>query len=279
MPTPDLSVIGRRTGPVVVEYESKDVILYALGVGAGIDELDRVYEGAPGGLRVLPSFCVVMGDRAAWPDLGDVDHSLLLHGEQRIVVHRPLPPSGRVVKTGEVTHIFDKGKGALYVVRMTGALEDGTPLFETESGIFYVGAGGFGGDRGPGARTASPPDGVAPDFSVNQRIGDDQAALYRLCGDLNPLHIDPEAARRVGFDRPILHGLCTYGFAVRAILDGALDGDVGALAEFGARFSGVVFPGDTLTTEGWRASDGWIIQACTANGIVLSNGLAKARSD
>ncbi len=120
---------------------------------------------------------------------------------------------------------------------------------------FHVGAGGFGGDPGPKAVSLNPPEGVAPDFLVSYPIPENQAALYRLSGDLNPLHLDPEFARRGGFDRPILHGLCTYGYATRAILHGLCGGDVTRFKEFKARFSGAVYPGETLLTEGWRESD------------------------
>lgn len=268
----DLSVIGKKTEPVVFEYTWKDVVLYALGVGATAEELALVYENAPGGLKVLPSFCVVPAVRA-FPKVGsDIEWSRMLHGEQTIRLSRPIPTEGKLIQTGVITDIFDKGKGAVLHAKISGETEDGQHLYDAHWAIFYLGAGGFGGDPGPKAEPLKPPEGVAPDFRVCHQTAENQAALYRLSGDLNPLHLDPEAAARGGFDRPILHGLCTYGFAVRALVNGPLEGDAGRLKEFKARFSSVVYPGDTLTTEGWKTDGGYIIQTRTDRSIVLSNG-------
>ncbi len=271
MPSVDLSLIGMKKGPVVTEYTWKDVVLYALAVGAGPDDLAYVYEGIPGGLKVLPSFCVIPAFKA-WPDFGDIEWPRLLHGEQSITLHQPMPPEGQLVQTSEVVDIFDKGKGAVYHVVVSGALEDGSPLYEAEWVLFYLGAGGFGGDSGPKATPVNPPEGKAPDFEMSWQTADDQAALYRLCGDINPLHIDPKAAESAGFDRPILHGMCTYGFAARAIINGPLNGDHTRFKRMKARFSSVVYPGDTLTTKAWWMGDRYIIEVETAGGPVLKNG-------
>jgi acyl dehydratase len=274
MPEVDLSVIGKRTEPVTFEYTWRDVVLYALGVGAAAEDLPLVYEKAPGGLKVLPSFCVVPAIRA-FPKFGDdIEWSLMLHGEQTIRLSRPIPPEGKLIQTGVITDIFDKGKGAVFHAKITGKTEDGNHLYDAHWAIFYLGAGGFGGNPGPRAKPINPPEGAQPDFSSSFTVAENQAALYRLSGDLNPLHLDPAAARRGGFDRPILHGLCTYGIAVRSLVKGPLEGDVGRLKEFKARFSASVYPGDTLTTEGWKTDDGYIIQAKTENGVVLSNAMA-----
>ena len=136
-----------------------------------------------------------------------------------------------------------------------------------------MGTGGFGGDPGPGTEALDPPTGVKPDFSLSYKVAENQAVLYRLSGDLNPLHLDPAAAKRGGFDRPILHGLCTYGFATRAIVNGLLNGDVTRLKAFKARFSDVVYPGDTLTTQGWKADGGYIIEVRTERGVVIRNAM------
>lgn len=267
----DISVIGTKTEPIVFEYTWQDVVLYNIGVGAGAKDLTFVYENAPGGLKVLPSFCVVPAMRA-FPRLGDdLEWSLMLHGEQVIRLSRPLAPEGKIIQVGEVLNIYDKGKGAVYRVRIKGRTEDDKDLYEAEWSIFYVGAGGFGGDPGPKAEKIVPPEGAEPDFSISEKVADNQAVIYRLSGDYNPLHLDPEAAGRGGFDQPILHGLCTYGFATRAIVNELLAGDVARLKEFSARFSDVVYPGDTLTTEGWKSGDGYIIQARTDRSVVLSN--------
>ena len=267
----DLNVIGKKTEPVVFEYTWRDVVLYALGVGATAEELSLVYENSPGGLKVLPSFCVVPAMRA-FPKCGDdIEWSLMLHGEQTIRLSRPIPPEGKLIQTGVITDIFDKGKGAVFHAKITGNTEDGHHLYDAHWTIFYLGAGGFGGNPGPKTESVVPPEGLEPDFSFSCKIAENQAALYRLSGDLNPLHLDPAAARRGGFDRPILHGLCTYGIATRLLVNGLLAGDVSRLKEFKARFSSVVYPGDTLTTEGWKTDGGYIIQARTDRAIVLSN--------
>lgn len=275
MPKIDLGLIGRRTEPRLFHYSWKDAALYALAVGAGAAELAHVYEGAPGGLKVLPGFCVVPALHA-WPDLGaDFEWPLALHGEQRTRWHRELPPEGPIVQQGEIVDIADKGKGALIRVRIAARLPTGPPLFDAEWSLFYLGAGGFGGPPGPKTESIAPPEGAAPDFRAVWEIPENQAALYRLCGDLNPLHIDPAAAARAGFERPILHGLCTYGFAVRAIVREALHGRVAGLKEFNARFAAPVYPGETLTVEGWRVAAGWVIEGRTPSAVVLKNGFAR----
>jgi len=267
----DLSVIGKKTEPKVFEYTRKDVILYALGVGASTNELSFIYENAQGGLQVLPSFCVVAAQHA-FPPLGvDIEYSRFLHGEHMIRLLHPIPSEGKIVQVGQVMNIFDKGKGAVFHTQITGHLEDGTHLYDVKWITFYVGAGNFGGDPGPKTEPIDPPEGVAPDFSVTDRVPENQAALYRLNGDLNPLHLDPEAAKRGGFDRPILHGLCTYGFATRAIVNGLLGGDVARLRELKVRFSNVVLPGDTLTTQGWKDDGRYIIQVKTDRAVVINN--------
>lgn len=274
MPVLDLSVVGKETAPKVFEYSWKDVVLYALGVGARAKDLAYVYERAEGGLKVLPSFCVIAAARA-FPPLGvEIEHSLFLHGEQMFKLYQPIPPEGKIVQVGKVTDIFDKGKGAVIEMLISGHLEDGSHLYDVKWVTFYVGAGGFGGEPGPKSESINPPAGVAPDFSVVDQVAENQAALYRLNGDLNPLHLDPAAAARGGFDQPILHGLCTYGFATRAIVDGLLGGDVTRLKEFKARFSSSVLMGDTITTEGWKADDRYIIQVRTERAVAISNAWA-----
>jgi acyl dehydratase len=270
----DLSVIGTKTEPIVFEYSWKDVVLYNIGVGADENDLALVYESAPGGLKVLPSFCVVPAMRA-FPFLGNnLEWSLMLHGEQVIRLSQPLVPEGRIIQVGEVLNIYDKGKGAVYRIRIKGWTEKEEDLYEAEWSIFYLGAGGFDGDPGPKTEKVEPPEGVEPEFSISEKVAANQAVIYRLSGDINPLHLDPEAAQRGGFDRPILHGLCTYGFATRMIVSKILGGDVARLKEFSARFSDVVYPGDLLTTEGWRSGNGYIIQVRTDSSIVLSNAKA-----
>jgi acyl dehydratase len=274
----DIDLVGKAGRPFEHTYTWKDCVLYALGVGARVpSELDFLYEQR--GPKVLPTFAVTvpflaMLDLCA--KLG-ADLSRLLHGEQNLIQHRPIPSGGTLITTATVTGIYDKGKGALVVIAARSTDGHGEPLFDNEYSLFVRGAGGFGGDRGPAPRHAEPPADRLPDFTVTETTSPEQAALYRLSGDLNPLHIAPELARLAGFDRPILHGLCTYGHAGRAILQGACGGDPARFRSFAARFSGVVFPGDTLTTHGWKRDAGtYVIQVTKADGtVVLSHAMAE----
>lgn len=271
-----VDLVGAPLEPVRHAYAWRDTVIYALGVGARIGELDFLYEGR--GPRVLPTFAVVPSFRALHQVVGalGVPPLAILHGEQTIRLARAIPPSGELVTRAEVKGIYDKGKAALVVVVARTSDGDGQALFENEFSLFVRGEGGFGGPRGPEARPAEVP-ARAPDFAESQATTEEQAALYRLSGDLNPLHIAPEAATIGGFDRPILHGLCTYGFAGRALLARACGGDPVRLKSFAARFSGVVFPGDTLTTSGWETSPGqWVVQVATQEGkVVLSQATAE----
>lgn len=273
----DLDLIGKQCGPIPFEYTWKDVVRYALSIGAQTDELPFIYENAKEGLKVFPSFCTVMGYDLFFELFKGtkVDFSRFIHGEEAIKLYRPLPPGGKALIEGGIKNIYDKGKGAL-IVRWTRVMtEGGEPLGEIENNIFYVGEGGFGGDPGPKAEALEPPEGTDPDFTVSSFIPENQAALYRLNGDLNPLHLDPDFAKMGGFPRPILHGLCTYGYAVRAVVHQSCDGDVERFKEFKARFSGVVYPGDTLVTEGWKDKDGrYLIRSRTDRGVVLSHAYA-----
>jgi acyl dehydratase len=201
---------------------------------------------------------------------------MIVHGEQQIRLHRPIPPAAKLQTLSVVRGIYDKGKGALVVVDAHTVDIDGKPVFDNTFSIFVRGEGGFGGERGPEAVKADPPAGRAPDFEVVETTRREQALLYRLSGDLNPLHADPQMAKLGGFDRPILHGLCTFGYAGRALVKGACGGDPARLRAFGARFSAVVFPGDTLTTRGWRDGDRYLVTTSTQeNKVVLANAVAE----
>lgn len=256
----NLSCVGRSYGPFPFEYEDRDVILYALGVGATHDELHHTYEGADG-FRVVPTFAVVPCTQVLFEALAvlEADLTRLLHGEQAIRWFAPLPTSGTLNTHFEVTGIYDKGKGALAVIRATSADEQGRDLFENVISLFIRGEGGWGGDPGPKAPMIEPPEGIEPTVRVEQRTMRRQALLYRLNGDRNPLHVSVEFAAMAGFERPILHGLCTLGFATRHFVNEALGGDGTRLKALGARFSAVVYPGDTLRTEAWHTETGrWI---------------------
>jgi acyl dehydratase len=272
-----LDLVGKKSDPIPFAYTWKDTVLYALGVGAKVEELDYLYEGR--GPKVLPTFAVVPSFNSMITVAGDLGANpmMILHGEQKIILHRAIPPNAKLMTTSEVKGIYDKGKGALVVVEARTTDDKGESVFDNVFSIFVRGEGGFGGERGPEAVKADPPAGQAPDFEVVEATTREQALLYRLSGDINPLHADPNMAKFGGFDRPILHGLCTFGHAGRAILKGACGGDAGKLKSFGARFAGVVFPGDTLTTRGWKTGDGsYVVTVATQDGrTVLSNAIAE----
>jgi acyl dehydratase len=274
----NLELAGKVIDPIEHAYTWKDCIIYALGVGARLpDDLDFVFEGR--GPRVLPTFAVVPSFRSLVDVCGRLGANpmSILHGEQKVIQHRPIPPSGTFTTRARVTGIHDKGKGALVVVEAETTDAGGERVFDNVFSVFVRGEGGFGGDRGPEAAKADPPEGQAPDFSMTETTSAEQAALYRLSGDLNPLHIAPEMARVGGFDRPILHGLCTYGHAGRAVLRHACGGDPARFRSLSARFSGVVFPGDSLTTSGWQIEPGrYVVRVTTGDGrTVLSNSVAE----
>ncbi len=271
-------IVGKSSTPVVHRYTWKDTVLYALGVGAKVDELDFLFEG--NGPKVLPTFAVVPSFQAMLQVVAELraNPMMIVHGEQKVTLHRPIPPSGELSTVAEVKGIYDKGKGALALVEARTSDEKGERLFDNTFSVFARGEGGFGGERGPEALKADPPEGKAPDFTLSERTLPEQALLYRLSGDVNPLHASPPFAKLGGFDRPILHGLCTYGYAGRAFLRHACGGDPARFKSFAARFASVVYPGDTLTTEGWQVGPGrWVLRVKTQDDrVVLSNALAEA---
>jgi acyl dehydratase len=272
----DWRTVDRGPRTHVFQYSWKDAVLYALGIGAQVEELPFLYEKNPKGLQVYPSFAAVAAGGLILEFGRQVEGNRFLHGEQRICLHRPIPSQGKIVSTGRVGDVFDKGKAAVIRFEAQGRTEEGVHLFDVEHIAFHLGGGGFGGDPGPKTEPLNPPQGVEPNFSLSYHIPENQAALYRLSGDLNPLHLDPEYAKRGGFDKPILHGLCTYGYATRAIVNSLCKGEVTRFKEFKARFSGVVYPGETLTTEGWMVEEGrFIIQVRTERAIVISNAYAQ----
>jgi acyl dehydratase len=205
----------------------------------------------------------------------NLDAPRTIHGEHCLKLHRLFPPQGKLVTVSEVVNIYDKKKVAVITVRTDVSTEAGVLVCENVAVLVYLGGGGFGGEPGPKSELVAPPDSVEPDFRISYAVPENQAALYRLNGDYNPLHIDAVRAKDAGFDRPILHGLCTFGYATRAILYGACDGDVERFKEFKTRFSAPVLPGDTLTTEGWKGPDGrYAIRVSTDRGEVVSNACA-----
>jgi len=272
----NLDLIGKTTEDVVCTYDADDVILYALGIGAGVEnELDFVYERD---LRVFPTFAVippyVEGEKIL--ALLGVNLSFLLHAGHEIVLYEAIPTSATVYSRFTFDSIYDKGDaGALINYTIETRDSAGRLLFVNKATLIDRSAGNFGGNRGPKVERISPQPGQEPDLRVEYRTSKDQAALYRLSGDKNPIHIDPGFARTGGFSRPILQGLCTFGFAGRAILHGLCGSDPSRLKSLSVRFSNVVFPGDALVTEAWRRSPGrYVFLTKTSEGrTVLDNGL------
>lgn len=279
-------VIGARLPARRAAWTPDDVILYHLGLGAGARptdpaELAYTYEGA---LQVLPSFGVIPAF-AALPLVNDVrglEHvnpAMLLHGEQDLELHAPLPTSGAVTTSGRIADVWDKGKGAVVVFELTSRDAAGATLCVNRFTCFLRGEGGFGGDAGPAPANVAPER--APDREVACPTLPQQALLYRLSGDRNPLHADPAYAAKGGFDQPILHGLCSYGIACKAAVDAVLGGDASRVARYQARFAGVVFPGETLLVRLWEEGDR-IVLAVTAqerDTSVISNAAITLRRE
>jgi acyl dehydratase len=279
----DPSAVGATSPPVRRSWTSKDAILYALGVGAGavdpLDELQFTTENTNGVTQqVLPTMAVVLGGGGAGAiaAIGTFNPAMLVHGEQSFELHGPIPVEGEVETVGEITGIYDKGKGAVVEVRSTSTdVATGSPLFTTTMSAFIRGEGDFGGDRGP-----SGPKNVAPerdpDHTVAYVTRSDQALLYRLSGDRNPLHSDPSFAAMGGFDRPILHGLCTYGFTGRGLLHALCGGDPTRFTSMEGRFSSPVLPGERLTVRMWETGPGEAVFQTTGDDgrVVLDGGRA-----
>jgi acyl dehydratase len=276
-------LLARRFPVIEHHYTQRDTMLYALGVGLGLDPMDRealrfVYERE---LRVLPTQAAVLATPGFWarePDTG-IDWVRVVHGEQEIELHRPLPPEGTVKAQTRVTGVVDKGpgKGALiYSERQGLDARTGEPLFTVRQSTFARGDGGCGGPAGP----VRPPHEVpsrAPDLHCDLSTLPGAALIYRLSGDYNPLHADPDVAAKAGFPRPILHGLCTLGVAGHALLKTCCGYDPARLRALQVRFTAPVFPGETIRTEIWR--DGAVVsfraRVLEREAMVLNNGRAE----
>ncbi len=274
----DFDVVGSVAGPVPVSWTDSDTLLYALAVGAGqrdpLAELQLTTENTEGHRQmVLPTFALgLIHYHGPSIHIGAIDPSQRLHAEQSVTVRAALPAAGAGAVTTTVRGIYDKGSGALVVFESELTDRSGDWIARSRSASFIRGAGGFGGDRG--GQSMSPVPDRDADFVVTASTRRDQALLFRLCGDRNPLHADPAVARRGGFDRPILHGLCSYGIACRLLIGELAGGDVARMRTMSGRFTRTVLPGETLTLAAWKNDAGAVFQLRNAAGdSVIDRGV------
>lgn len=269
------ALVGYEFAREVWSWEPAQTILYALGVGAAPPrDLALLYEGA--GPAVLPTYGTVATGRAFMPMVRELGIPLgsILHGEQSITVHRPLPPEATATVERRITDVWDKGSGAVIVIEEQ--VVDAGPLCTSRSAWFVAGAGGFGGERGPSASAVAPVPDRAPDVRRSRTVRPEQSALYRLSGDLNPVHVDPESARREGFDGVFIHGLCTFGMVGLEVLTELCDGDPGRLTELTARFTAPVRPGDELDIRLWREDPSTVrMEAVVGERVVVAGASAR----
>jgi acyl dehydratase len=279
--------VGAQGDPVEIKWTSTDSLLYALSVGAGVAdptgaELQFTTENTNGvEQRALPTQCVVLSMRqtsAPRPDsspmsrIGSFNPAMLVHGEQSFTLHKPLPVQGEASIVSRIAAMYDKGKAAVVVIEATATdAADGRPLYTTTMSAFIRGEGGWGGDRGPSGSRNSAPD-RAPDHVVSYPTRRDQALLYRLNGDRNPLHSDPSFAKMGGFDTPILHGLCTYGFTGRALLHAVCDNDTTRFTGMEGRFAAPVLPGQQLDVSIWVEDGHALFVTKVGDTVVLDSG-------
>jgi acyl dehydratase len=278
----DHGAVGVESPPHERSWTATDALLYAVGVGAGIDapleELAFTTENSDGvEQQVLPTYAVLLAQVPGARRIGDFDPAMLVHAEQAFELHRPLPAAGTVRTTSKVTGIYDKGSGALVVSEATAAdPATGETVITSRSSAFIRGEGGFGGDRGPRDDWAAPDR--PPDHLVTYPTRPEQALIYRLSGDRNPLHSDPAFAARAGFARPILHGLCTYGVTGRALLHTLAGSDPARFAAMSGRFSSPVLPGESLTVSIWADGGSALFRTTKDDGtVVIDRGRATFR--
>jgi NAD(P)-dependent dehydrogenase (short-subunit alcohol dehydrogenase family)/acyl dehydratase/putative sterol carrier protein len=270
----NMDAIGKKIGPIKKEYNWKDVILYALGVGAGVDELDYTYEK---NLKVIPSFSIasIFGFLGEIGVASNMNLAGILHGEQELIFHNPIPTSGTLTTEGKITHYYDKGpKGALVVGESETFHSNGQRLFTNIVTVFARLDGGFGGENAPPNVVEFPER--EPDFSVDAAPSPNQPLVYRLSGDIFQLHVDPEFAKMVGFEKPIMHGLCTHGFACRALMASLTPGKPELVRRLACRFSKTLYPGDPIRTLIWKVSEGkalWRTINTRTGDTVIDNGV------
>jgi len=276
--------VGTETEPAEARWTSKDSLLYALGVGAGASdptgfELEFTTENSDGiTQQALPTMPVVISagggrnpGRNPMDAIGTFDYAMLVHGEQSITLHQPVPVEGTATIKGRIAAMYDKGKAGVVVLENEAVDASGAPLWTNTMSAFIRGEGGWGGDRGPSGPRNVPPE-RDPDHVVSYATRTDQALLYRLNGDRNPLHSDPKFAARAGFPKPILHGLCTYGFTGRALLHAVCGSDPARFKAVEGRFSHPVMPGDTLDVKIWVDGNEAIFQTWAGENMVIDSG-------
>ncbi len=286
-------ILDQKTAPRTFSYDDKDVMLYALGVGMARDQMNEtelafVYEK---NLKVIPTAATVLasgmrGAAGPAPEMpaghrpSQINFLMVVHGEQKVELHKPLRASGTYTAQGRTVGAYDKGagKGAVIINETVWTDEKGEKVATLTGSTFARGDGGFGGPS-EGAPEPHVVPTRAPDISVDFDTRDDQALLYRLNGDRNPLHSDPEVAKKAGFDKPILHGLCTYGITCRAILQEVVNFDPDQIYSHQARFSAPVIPGDTITVDIWKDGKNISFEARVKarNATVIKNGLTVLR--
>lgn len=267
MPIDPSVAIGADLGSAEFSWSTSDVLLYQLALGAGADPLSprELRYATEQSTVVLPTFATVAQNfhateapKVSFPGV-EIDLAKVVHGSQSVTAHRALPTSGTAVARTRISDVHDKGKAAV-IWQETEVVDDaGEPLWTARSSIFARGEGGFGGERGPSERIELPERDA--DVTVDVATLPQQALLYRLCGDRNPLHSDPGFARAAGFGAPILHGLCTYGIVAKAVTDAVLDGDASAVGSWSAKFAGIMLPGETLRVRIWHDGDRHLVTA------------------
>ncbi len=267
----DPTAVGWESQPRETSWRSEDCLLYALGVGAGSADLAYVTENSIGvEQRALPTMAVVLGqfDDEVWQAMGTFPWAMLVHGGHEVVLHRPVPTEGTIVTTHRLAAMWDKGKAGVVEVESSAVdAGSGAAVFTLRTSLFIRGEGDWGGDRGP-APDNPIPDG-APELVLRDRIQANQALIYRLSGDRNPLHSDPVFARKAGFEQPILHGLCTYGVTGRALLKAVCEDDPDRFGGMSGRFASPAFPGDELLVRMWEIDGGAAFQTVRTDGTVV----------
>jgi acyl dehydratase len=275
----NLDTVGKVWGPYEFAYEERDLIIYALGIGFTKEDQDYVYEGAKN-FRAFPTYGVIIPFHAGAEAFlsTKANFAMAVHGEQYLELHASLPRKGKIATTASIEGIYDKGSGALIVMKVESKDQDGVLLCRNRNGVFVRGAGGFGGPAQPKTEMPAVPARNA-DYSFEARTEANQAALYRLSGDRNPLHIDPAFAKAVGFQVPILHGLCTYGVVCRRFVEEVLQRDAARLKSYSARFSSPVIPGEPLRVKVWESRPGlFLLEVSNPKGeAVLKNGVVEVR--